>query len=190
MSSSYSSRRDWLFGTAILAPGLASPGSSKEKELKGTFRKNVLDYGAVGESKTINTRSIQAAIDHCSQAGGGTDFFPCRYLSFRNTIFEEQDNALVGAGCHPAGSKRLPRSPVSGGKDFPEAEILHDWSLCIKSVYARKHQISPSLPNPFTLRICGVSGLGAAAPPEAPKSVHRRISKDERHALENRLFVN
>lgn len=31
---------------------------------------NVRDYGAIGDSKNINTRSIQKAIDKCSQTGG------------------------------------------------------------------------------------------------------------------------
>ncbi|MEQ9290056.1 MAG: glycoside hydrolase family 28 protein [Cyclobacteriaceae bacterium] len=30
------------------------------------------DFGAVGDGKTINTRAIQAAIDECTQTGGGT----------------------------------------------------------------------------------------------------------------------
>ncbi|MEI9935057.1 MAG: glycosyl hydrolase family 28 protein [Ferruginibacter sp.] len=31
---------------------------------------NILDYGAIADGRTINTKAIQAAIDHCSQAGG------------------------------------------------------------------------------------------------------------------------
>ncbi len=38
-----------------------------------TFK--VEDYGAVGDSQTVNTKSIQAAIDACSQKGGGTVLF-------------------------------------------------------------------------------------------------------------------
>lgn len=31
---------------------------------------NIMDYGAIGDSKTVNTQSIQKAIDICSQKGG------------------------------------------------------------------------------------------------------------------------
>ena len=31
---------------------------------------NILDYGAVADGKTINTKAIQAAIDQCAQTGG------------------------------------------------------------------------------------------------------------------------
>lgn len=33
---------------------------------------NVLDYGAIADGKTINTKAIQKAIDECAKAGGGT----------------------------------------------------------------------------------------------------------------------
>jgi len=33
---------------------------------------SIADFGAIGDGKTLNTKSIQAAIDHCSQSGGGT----------------------------------------------------------------------------------------------------------------------
>lgn len=36
----------------------------------------ITEYGAVGDSKTLNTKAIQAAIDACAQNGGGTVVFP------------------------------------------------------------------------------------------------------------------
>ena len=32
---------------------------------------NVTDFGAVGDGKTLNTASIQKAIDECGKNGGG-----------------------------------------------------------------------------------------------------------------------
>lgn len=32
---------------------------------------NIKDYGAVGDGTTVNTKFIQAAIDDCSENGGG-----------------------------------------------------------------------------------------------------------------------
>lgn len=37
---------------------------------------NVVDFGAKGDGKTVNTQSIQKAIDQCNKEGGGTVFFP------------------------------------------------------------------------------------------------------------------
>jgi hypothetical protein len=43
---------------------------------------NVVDYGAVGDNKILNTNYIQSAINACAKAGGGTVFFPSgTYLS-------------------------------------------------------------------------------------------------------------
>ncbi len=37
---------------------------------------NVIDFGAVGDSATLNTRAIQNAIDAAAKVGGGTVYFP------------------------------------------------------------------------------------------------------------------
>jgi polygalacturonase len=37
---------------------------------------NVSNYGAVGDGKTVNTKAIQAALDACGKAGGGTVVVP------------------------------------------------------------------------------------------------------------------
>ncbi|MBN2394133.1 MAG: glycoside hydrolase, partial [Anaerolineae bacterium] len=37
---------------------------------------NVLNYGAAGDRQTLDTAALQAAIDACSQAGGGTVYVP------------------------------------------------------------------------------------------------------------------
>jgi len=36
---------------------------------------SVSDYGALGDGKTVNTRTIQKAIDDCHESGGGTVLF-------------------------------------------------------------------------------------------------------------------
>ncbi|MBE9512114.1 MAG: hypothetical protein IMY71_14690, partial [Bacteroidetes bacterium] len=37
---------------------------------------NICDFGAIGDGKILNTKAIQKAIDVCSEAGGGTVYFP------------------------------------------------------------------------------------------------------------------
>ena len=43
---------------------------------------NILDFGAIGDGKTLCTAQIQAAIDACAESGGGTVTVPAgRYLT-------------------------------------------------------------------------------------------------------------
>lgn len=37
---------------------------------------NILDYGAIADGKTLNTKAVQKAIDDCSASGGGTVTVP------------------------------------------------------------------------------------------------------------------
>lgn len=48
----------------------------KIMEAAGNGIFNVLDYGAVGDATTVNTGAIQAALDACGKAGGGTVVVP------------------------------------------------------------------------------------------------------------------
>jgi hypothetical protein len=47
--------------------------SKQSTETIGNF--NVSDYGAIGDGKTVNTKTIQKAIDDCNNAGGGKVLF-------------------------------------------------------------------------------------------------------------------
>ena len=64
---------------------------------------NVLDYGAIGDGKTNNTKAINATIDAAVKNGGGTVFFPAGdYLSFtiqmqsKITLHLDQGAVLIG----------------------------------------------------------------------------------------------
>jgi len=54
--------------------GLAPASEAKAASLAGRF--DITGQGAVGDGKTLNSRAIQAAIDKCAQAGGGTLVIP------------------------------------------------------------------------------------------------------------------
>jgi polygalacturonase len=60
----------------------AAVAAPKEKPSWRSGRVNVLDYGATAGGAALDTRAVQAAIDACAGAGGGTVCFPPgRYLS-------------------------------------------------------------------------------------------------------------
>jgi len=51
---------------------------------------NILDFGAIPDNKTINTRFIQAAVDTCASKGGGTVYVPVG--TFLTGTFELRSN--------------------------------------------------------------------------------------------------
>jgi len=55
---------------------------------------NVVDFGAVGDGKTLNTKAIQAAIDVCTKNAGGTVVLPAgKFVS--GTIFIRNNVILL-----------------------------------------------------------------------------------------------
>jgi polygalacturonase len=74
---------------------------------------NVRDLGAAADGRTLCTEILQQAIDRCSQAGGGTVYFPPgTYLS--GTIFMKSRVTLnLDAGATLLGSPRKDDYPVT-----------------------------------------------------------------------------
>jgi Endopolygalacturonase len=65
---------------------------------------DITRFGAVGDGKTLNTQSIQAAIDACSKSGGGTVIVPARkfitgaiFLKQGVNLYIEKDGVLKGS---------------------------------------------------------------------------------------------
>lgn len=79
---------------------------------------NVVEFGARGDGKTLNTRAIQAAVDACAENGGGTVHFPPgTYLS--GTIYLKDHVKLnLSPGALLSGSKRMEDYPLNRC-DFP-----------------------------------------------------------------------
>ena len=63
---------------------------------------NVLDYGAIGDGKTLNTKAIQKAINKCANNGGGTIEFPAG--TYLTGVIILKDNVFLNL---QAGSKIL-----------------------------------------------------------------------------------
>jgi len=96
MKPKYSGRREFLLGmaatSAAVPAGAAAENwplfATRAAILNGSKSKpanhvvNVLDFGAVGDGRTLSTAAIQAAINACAAAGGGKVLVPAgRYLT-------------------------------------------------------------------------------------------------------------
>src|ERR1039457_7084608 len=74
-------------------------------------RVSVRDYAAAGDGTKLDTRALQAAIDACAAAGGGTVYFPPgSYLS--GTLFLKSHITLhLDGGATLLGSTKLDDYP-------------------------------------------------------------------------------
>jgi polygalacturonase len=99
-----------LLGVGGLAAAIGPGVYAAEPTARGG-RVSVRNYGAVGDGLKLDTRSLQAAIDACAGAGGGTVYFPPgRYLS--GTLFLKSHISLyLEGGATLLGSPKLEDYP-------------------------------------------------------------------------------
>ncbi len=73
---------------------------------------NVLDYGAVGDGQVLVTTALQAAIDACSRAGGGTVFLPAGVYLTGALFLYSNITLYIDAGATVLGSPDPAHYPV------------------------------------------------------------------------------
>lgn len=78
---------------------------------------NVCDFGAVGDGKILNTHAIQKAIDTCTEAGGGTVYFPAGTFKAGTFYLKSNITLYLDTGATILGSKDM--------KDYVESEHLY-----------------------------------------------------------------
>jgi polygalacturonase len=85
---------------------------------EGPTNYDVRAFGAVDDGETVNTKAIQAVIDACAEAGGGTVFFPAgRYVT--GTLFLKDGVRLdLDMAATILGSTNIDDYPVNSC-DFP-----------------------------------------------------------------------
>lgn len=77
------------------------------------MRADIIDYGAVNDGKTVNTKAIQKAIDDCADQGGGTVFFPAGTFITGTIFLKSQVTLHLEAGAVLRGSKEVGDYPVT-----------------------------------------------------------------------------
>ena len=124
------SRRQWLErmavpvlatagATIIAGRATAAPSSPPDDKLSGAGVYNIRDYGATGDGKTLNTVSIQKAIDDCFGNKGGTVLIPAG--EFLSGTLQLKSNVTL----HIAAAGKLLGSPerkdYTAGVGVPES---------------------------------------------------------------------
>ncbi|MGC9395057.1 MAG: glycoside hydrolase family 28 protein [Anaerolineae bacterium] len=101
---------------------------------------NVLDFGATGDGETLDTAALQAAIEACSQAGGGTVHVPAGqyvtgslFLKSHVTLYLDAGATLLGSqntADYPTvenrweGVSRKTHAPLIGGDDLTHIAVV------------------------------------------------------------------
>lgn len=136
-------RRDFLSASSLVmgmsSASLVSAAPLMTAHGVGTA-KNILDYNAIPDGKTLNTKAIQRAIDEVFQAGGGLVYAPPGTFLIGGLELKSRVTLYVEAGCVLLGSPNLsdyeyhlglPR----GGSDIDGYHVIfargaEDISLC------------------------------------------------------------
>jgi len=120
-----SSRRKFLKIGLTGATGVIFTGMTKQGFVFGNSSLggepndiNILDFGAVGDGKKMNTTAIQKAIDTCAKKGGGRVVVPQGTFLTGSIVLKSKVNL------HLLENAVLLASPYF--KDFPERYVLHE----------------------------------------------------------------
>ena len=134
-------RRHFLTASSIAA-GLSATGiaAAAPGAIATATAKNIADYGAIPDGKTLNTKSIQRAIDDVLRAGGGLVYAPPGTYLIGGLELKSRVTLYVEAGCVLLGSTRIedydyqPSLP-RGGSDIDGYHVIfarnaEDITLC------------------------------------------------------------
>lgn len=69
--------------------------------------RNICEYGALGDGKSMNTEAIQRAVDACRKEGGGTVYFPAGTYLTGSIRLKSNVTLYLDAGAVLQGSGRL-----------------------------------------------------------------------------------
>lgn len=97
-------RREFL-STSSLAIGFSAAGVGSAAPFHAAH--SILDYGAVADGKTMNTKAIQRAIDEVSRAGGGLVYAPPGTFLTGGIEIKSRVTLFLEAGCVLLGSPSI-----------------------------------------------------------------------------------
>jgi polygalacturonase len=99
---------------ALLGLVLAAPASAAERD--GVC--NVLDYGARGDGRTLDTSAIQKAVDACAASGGGVALLPSGDFISGTIVLRDRVTLRIAPGATLTASPR-----IEDFQPFPAADV-------------------------------------------------------------------
>jgi hypothetical protein len=158
---------------AAVMTGMVCPADAQSIPAPAGFF-NIRDYGAKGDSVTIDTPAIQAAVDDCAKTGGTVFFPPGRYLS--GTIMMRSGVILrLSGGAVLLGSPGLADYPekVPALRSYTDnyvrrsliyGENLDEVGICGEGTIdgngsAPSFQVNEYLPRPYIIRFISCRGV-------------------------------
>jgi hypothetical protein len=88
----------WMGGAISSSPLAASAAAGAEPGAATAWIFNVLPYGAKGDGKTLNTKSMQAAVDGLREAGRRSGVCAARGIPDGDHRSPQQCHTAPGAG--------------------------------------------------------------------------------------------
>jgi polygalacturonase len=113
-----------LYGILCCCPAIQLCCHAPASESPGRVY-NIVDFGAAGDSVTVNTKAIQQAIDECFENGGGTVLVPVGCFSSGAIFLKEKVNLEVEKGARLRAVNGLAHFPTL--KNTRIAGIEMDW---------------------------------------------------------------
>jgi polygalacturonase len=140
---------------------------------------SITDFGAVGDAVTLNTKSIQAAVDRLAADGGGTVYFPpgrflsgTIYLKSHVQLHLESGAVLLGSrdvndypltiSRYPSGSDRYVARALIWGEDLTDIAITGPGAIDGQGPYFARNLV----PQPQWQKLISVFTDSTRFPPE------------------------
>ena len=95
---------------------------------------NVMDYGAVGDGTTLNTKSIQKAIDECNKSGGGKVIVPAGVFKTGTVFLKDNVQLYLSSGAVLLGSDNV--------DDYNSLDAYEQNWDCVSEEWLGKHIVA------------------------------------------------
>ena len=154
---SQQTRREWMRIAAAASLGAgcldAQRPASSDTTWPGAQIYNIVDFGAKGDGKTLDTKAVQAAIDACNKDEGGTVLVPAGVFVIGTVEMKSNVTLRIAAQGKLLGS--------ADGKQYQAADAIAPGYLAVSCFDQRSS----------TCRIADIASRRKADDPDSNKSI-------------------
>jgi polygalacturonase len=161
------------FAVLVVVVAGACMATAEKGRAAGPSRFNIAEHGAIGDGKTLNTTAIQAEIDQCAAAGGGTLVVPKGEFVTGALFLKPGVNLKLNKGSVLKASTNIEDFPVRIGNRFEGH--FQDWRLAIVNAEKTDHL---RVTGPGTIDGNGPMYWSKRTPEGRPRNLFVRDSSD------------